>query len=340
MAWVRYLLKFIYTTQSLFVLVVASCSLSTPSPAMPKEAGLPTVANPAATLAQTSDQATFTTNSPASPTPVGTITATLAPRKTEFPNTPMEIPDLPGTEIVETVIATGKRITLQSARSPDGKWRAEVIRYDCVRAGIEVDENAYEVVKLIRLDDGLETVLDTQLQNCGGLGAAGLGVEFWSANSQFIYITEAREGVPDGCSGGWWRPLVAYDVLNGGRENLALGPLSPDRKMLVFPREKELVLWDLNKGEVGRLPLLHQDWVVWDIAWSPKGNELVYLQTEDVCVSMKSSVVQVKMTELVQSEIMETASPGFTGVTYVSPGQIHLYDQNNREWLVTLAPKP
>ncbi len=254
--------------------------------------------------------------------------------------TPMEIPDLSGTEIVETMIATGKRITLQSVRSPNGKWRAEVIRYDCVRVGIEVDEKAYEVIKLIRLEDGLETVLDTQLQNCGGLGAAGLGVEFWSANSQYVYYTEAREGVPDGCSGGWWRSLVAYDVLHDSREKLALGPLLPIRKILVFPMEKELILWDLNQGEIGRLPLLHADWVVWDIAWSPGGNELVYIQSEDICIPLKSSVVQVNVTEMIQTEIMETVSPGFTSAIYVSSDQIKLYDQNNREWRVNPAPRP
>lgn len=73
--------------------------------------------------------------------------------------------------------------------------------YDCVPVGA-VEENAYEQLKLIQIDNSVAKIVDNQLRSCGGLGAFGLAGLFWSPNSSYFYYTNAREGVPDGC--GYW----------------------------------------------------------------------------------------------------------------------------------------
>ena len=44
-------------------------------------------------------------------------------------------------------------------------------------------------------------------------------------------------------------------------------------------QEDDLVLWDLDQGEVAHTPILLPEAEVCDIAWSPDGRALAYLQT-------------------------------------------------------------
>lgn len=84
-----------------------------------------------------------------------------------------------------------------SYSSPDNQWRVDIIIYDCVQVAGGVDSNAYEQLNLFEVSTGATQVIDSQLQNCGGLGAAGLDGRFWSSNSQYFYYKDARVGVPD-----------------------------------------------------------------------------------------------------------------------------------------------
>jgi hypothetical protein len=76
-----------------------------------------------------------------------TITATSTPTETV---TPTATPD-----IAATVIAISEPRIYSSFLSPDGKWRSEVVIYDCVEIG-PANDNAYEQLKLIHIDTGVE----------------------------------------------------------------------------------------------------------------------------------------------------------------------------------------
>ncbi len=340
MGWYRKVRIIIFLSCSWLLIMTASCHSAVdragptvhPSQTAPAEEIAPLIL---ATKTFTPTPSTpITATFPAIPS--GTMTATLAPTVTPILPSPTDTPDLSGTQVVENILAQSIPSVLQSAPSPDRKWRAEVVRYDCVRVK-SGDENAFEILKLIRLIDGSETVLDTQLQYCGGLGAVGLGIAFWAPNSQFLYYTQAREGVPDGCSGGWWRPLFAVDVLNGQKKEMNLGLLSPERKILAYPETQDLVFWDLNGGEIGRVALLHAGWPVGGLAWSPQGTSLVYLQNEDWCSGGRAAVVRVEWPDLETDILLEAEIPAFVNIEWATGNRIILVDDRGNKWRVELA---
>ena len=268
-----------------------------------------------------------------------TMTATFTPRPTatvtptEIPKTPTATPDLVG-----TVIAISKPRVYSSLLSPDSKWRAEVVIYDCVPVG-SADENAYEQLKLIQVGNGVTKIADSQLQSCGGLGAFGLAGLFWSPNSRYFYYTNAREGVPDGC-GYWKRPIIRLDVINLKLEHLGGGPRSPDGTELATWQRQELVIWDINEGEIARIPAAASDAETGPITWSSDGQALVYVQFASYCpLSGKSYVVRLDLPELKQTLLLESETPSFGNATWDVPNELRLFDENGKEWRYNFATK-
>jgi hypothetical protein len=97
------------------------------------------------------------------------------------------MPDIPA-----TVVALEQPRHHASNSSPDKRWRAEVIVYDCVRTD-DGQENAYEELLLTEVPGSATRTADSQLRNCGGLGAFGLEGLFWSPNTRYFYYTELRQ---------------------------------------------------------------------------------------------------------------------------------------------------
>jgi len=262
----------------------------------------------------------------ATPAPLA-MTATFTPRPTATATPTIAItPD-----IAATVIAIGEPRIYSSHLSPDGKWRAEVVTYDCVAVG-GVDENACEQLKLIQTDNGVERIADTQLQYCGGLGAFGLAGLFWSPNSRYFYYTNAREGVPDGC-GYWERPIIRFDVSNLNLERLGVGYRSPDGTMLATWQGQELAVWDVNEGEIARISVMASDAETGPIAWAPDSQALVYVQFASYCpLSGKSYVVRLDLPALRQTLLVESETPTFGNVIWDVSSELTLFDENGKEW--------
>lgn len=269
---------------------------------------------------------------PTSTKALSTLTATLTPRPAT--ETPASTPVFDATAAaIANVVMTGSPPRLHASYpSPDDKWRVEIIIYDCVQVG-DVDANAYEQLKLIEVSTGVTEVIDSQLQFCGGLGAAGLDGRLWSSNSQHFYYTDARAGVPDGLCGYWEAPLRRLDVTNGSVEHLGMGPLSPDSTKLATWQDSDFVVWSLDRGEIARSPALPAAAVRGPIVWSPDSDALVYLQTEDYCfLSGKSYVVRLDLPELSPELLIESTTPTFIGVTWDNPDQINLSDETGKIW--------
>jgi heat shock protein HslJ len=234
-------------------------------------------------------------------------------------------------DIATTVMAIEPPRLQGSCPSPNGEWRAEVVVYDCVRVG-EVDEYAYEQLRLVQVSGGEEEIVASQLRYCGGLGAVGLDGLFWSPNSRYFYYTDAREGVPDGC-GYWERPVIRVDTIHQDVERLGGGPVSPDRSKLATWVGHELVAWDVNGGETARVPANAPDAGAGPIAWSPDSESLVYVQSASYCpLSGKSYVVRVDWSELRQTLLLESEMPTFGGVSWDVPGELSLFDEQGKEW--------
>ena len=134
---------------------------------------------------------------------------------------------------IATLLATTTPQVEEILRSPDGQWRAEVLVYACTEIADE-GEVRYEQLLLIEAATNEQVAITQQQINCGGLGAFGLAALCWSADSQTLYFTDAREGTPDGNSGEWQRPIWQFTRSNGEIEPYT-GALQAGATTLALP---------------------------------------------------------------------------------------------------------
>ena len=279
------------------------------------------------------------TGVPASTKMVDTATPSLTPRPAAETATSTQDFNVTMTAIVNAVMTASQPRLHASYPSPDNRWRVEIIIFDCVEIG-GVQTNAYEQLMLIEVSTGASQVMDSQLQFCGGLGAIGLAGRFWSSNGRYFYYTDARDGVPDGLCSYWEPPLFRLDVTNGNSEYLGIGPLSPDNTKLAAWQDTDLVVWSLNEGEIARSAAMRAEAVRGPIAWSPDGEALVYLQTEDYCSpSGKSYVVWLKLPALNPELLLESTTPTLIGITWDDPDRINLSDEDGKTWMYDFGTK-
>ena len=287
------------------------------------------------------------------PTPVlstPTLPATTTPTRDIRTSTPT--PDIYATElaitstaIVEAIVATQQPRVYGTYSSPDGEWRAEVVIYDCIKvdAGVEAGENALEQLLLTNVSSGDENLIDAQLQNCGGLGAAGFEGLFWSHNSRYFYYTDSRAGVPDGCGGYWQRPYLRLEINTLDVEDLGGGVRSPDGSKLATWQGQELVIWDVNEGdEVGRISpyVVNTDTGTGALVWSPDSQALIYVQPESYCpVSGNSAIVHVDLATLEQTILVESEAPTFGGATWDNAEELALVDENGNRWVYAFGTR-
>ena len=161
------------------------------------------------------------------------------------------------TALVEAIMTGSPVRTLAEYPSPDGLWHAEIDAYDCTHVATDVpEEYAFETLQVIRIEDGTSWTADTQLIACGGIGAYGLNGLAWSADSQYFYFNEAREGIPDGDGAGWTPPVFRFDITTSTSEMLGPGSHYANHLLAyILTRcphqstcETSLVLVDLETG--------------------------------------------------------------------------------------------
>ena len=204
-------------------------------------------------------------------------------------------------------------------------------RWECAQIGGE--ELAYEELRLVLIQDGAEQILATQLQNCGGLGAFGLGVVSWASDSRTLYYTQAREGVPDGLCWYWYPELFALAIESGQKTQLRQGPLSPDGSILAFWEDNDLVLWSLDRGEIARRPAAFPDLRPGPIAWAPDGQALAYIQNRSDCHPFGTSIlVRLDLAANQETVLLQSETPSFTGVDWKTPNRLDLRDADRNLW--------
>jgi Tol biopolymer transport system component len=246
---------------------------------------------------------------------------------------------------MESAVITATPAALNEIHnSPDGKWRIELVQYGCVDIGAgEGVKNSYEQLHLVNSDDGKDSIITDQLQYCEGIGAAGLGFVYWSPNSQYLYYTDSAYGVPDGGNRAWYPSLFRYDVGNGMTIDLRWGPLSPDGVTMAYPDQQKLVLylWNLDKGEVARIPSsLSPDspWPgIYDIAWSADGRYLVYIEAENSEGIGRAWITQLDTATFERRSIYQTESGQLCCPKWQNLGQIQ-FRLNNEVETLDLSP--
>ena len=256
--------------------------------------------------------------------------------------TPTEVPvmPLPTTDIAATVIATSPPRIHSSFPSPDGEWRVDIVVHDCVKLQGNIDANAVEMLKLLRLSDETEVIIESALLNCGGVGAYGVGGLFWSPSSQYFYYTDARESFPDGGCGYWARPIKRLNVNSKKIESVGGGHFAPDKTKLAFWENNEIVIWSLDDGEIARVPAIPPEVFNNEISWSPDSQSLVYLQTEFDCGPLgTSSVTRLDLSGMMQTLLFESETPSFSWLTWDAPYRISLVDDQGNRWRYNLVYK-
>jgi len=288
---------------------------------------------------------TQTPTSLPSATQAPTDTATLAaPTAKLAPTNPTATPSVVFKETPDTTPASAAKVVsleqptiLTSEVSPDGLWRADLLVYDCVDIG-SVDKVAYDQLNLVNLADMETVIADFQLQSCEGTGARGLGPLFWSSNSRYFYYTSARLGRPDGC-GYWQPPIYRFDVTSQMKEYIGSGPLSPDESKLATWQHRNLVIWDVNGGELLRVPGL-EDVEEGPIAWGFESQTLVYLQFDSYCpVSGMSYVGFIDLSTGENTILLESEDPTFGDVYWLDIDKFVLVDAEKKEYTYDLEAR-
>jgi hypothetical protein len=303
----------------LAILLLQNCGgMSTPSalPVMQTPANSPTL------------------NVPLSRTPSLPATETSAP---DFDATLQVI----GTAQVDAILSTVQPFVLAQYPSSDEKWRVDVIRYECSTFSGMVDAIAYEQLALVNLTDGSVKIIEDELQNCGGIGAYGFEGLYWSPNIRYFYYTPWRVGYPETCGNYLVRPIYRLDTVTQERFPLGGGHLAPDGTKLAMWQGDDIVIWDLDRGEIGRVRSLAPDFFAGEIAWSPDSQSLLYLQTEFDCAADYGTtyVVRLDFATLSQTLLIKYPPPGFGGVNWNVPGQITLQDGEGNYWIYDFSTK-
>ena len=291
-----------------------------------------------------------TTPAPLPPPPMATHTPAAAPvaspsptaAREQIPTAPVASPDIPAAtaepDIAATLVAGGAPRLYASYLSPDGAWRAEVHIFDCAPFP-DGGQYAYDRLQIVETAGDEARFVDGQLQSCGGLGAFGLAGRFWSPSGRFFYYTTARDGVPDGC-GHWTRPISRVDMADGSTADLGGGPLSPDGARLAVWDERDLVVYDIDGGAVGRVAAVDPAAALGPIAWSPDGGSLVYLQAGAFCVpgqSGQTTLARADLPGMASRVLLRSAEPAFQSVAWEEPGVLLLEDDAGGWWRYDLA---
>jgi len=268
------------------------------------------------------------------------VTPTLSPKPT---NTKIPTPDdlatahFIETASVNTIISTVKAQVLASYPSSDGKWRIDIIRYDCIDYPYPdyVGIIAYEQLKLVNLSDGTEKIVEDLLLNCDGVGAFGFDGLYWSPSNRYFYFSDWREGTPDGGCGNYLSlPIYRLDTVTQEIITIGGSHISPDRTKLGMWEGKEIVIWDLDKGEIARIQGLAANFINGAIAWSPDNQALVYLQSTFDCAPDYGTtyVTRLDLAEMSQTLLLKFQPPGFGGVSWEVPDEITLIDGEGKLW--------
>jgi len=250
----------------------------------------------------------------------------------------------PTLDALGTVVAS-QQPRVESHPSPDGRWIAEILIYDCVRVS-EEEENAYQELRLTDVATGQHSAADSQFLSCGGLGASGLGGWFWSTDSRFFYYTNASTGVPDGC-GYFSSPYLRLDTQDLSVEYLGMGSVSPDERKLAVWWEGDsgvrengrLAIWDIEGELLGIAMLPPPADLAGPIAWSPDSRSVAFLTSEDYCPLGLTALGRMELDMMIPVIILQSADPSFGGLNWDAPGHVTLTDEQGGSWTYNFATR-
>jgi hypothetical protein len=306
----------------------------------------PTVASTAAAVdsptGETSPGATPAAPPHAAATPT-LVQATPTPSPTPWPTTTPGPSPTP--EPAAVLIATREPRFRSILPSPDELLRAEVLGYDCIpisdaALGSEPVSMTLEILRIVEPGSAVEYQIDSQLLNCGGLGAFGLEPLVWGPDSRTLWYTTARENGPDGACRPWVRPMTRVDLTDWSALTLEQAAVSPDGSKIAGWSNGELLVFALGGDEIGRTVPAALPPQVGPPVWSPDGLALVYLQFSSFCgeTAGESAVVLVDAATLESRVLLAQSAPEFESVSWPEAGRLELAGLlDSGQWSYDLA---
>ena len=287
-------------------------------------------------------------SAPSSTPPKSVVPSSSEPDATKpakpTPSQPAIQAPTPTLDALGTVVAS-QQPRVESHPSPDGRWVAEILVYECVQV-TEEQENAYQELRLTEVETGQPLTVDSQFLFCGGLGASGLGGRFWSPDSRFFYYTNARTGVPDGC-GYFTSPYLRVDTLDLSTDYLGMGSVSPDERKLAVWREGDsgervngvLAIWSIQGELLGIAVLPPPIVLAGPIAWSPDSRSVAFLTSENYCPLGLTALGRMQLDMMIPVTILQSADPSFGGLSWEAPSLVTLTDEQGGLWTYDFATR-
>jgi len=235
------------------------------------------------------------------------------------------------------VVARQQPRLSEISTSPDGAWRTEIVAYDCVAVSAE-ETLAYQELRLVDTKSASSRLADSQLQTCGGLGAAGLAGRFWSENSRYFYYTDAASGVPDGC-GFWEPPYLRLDTADFGIEYLGGGPISPDGSLLAAWQGNRLSIWRIDGELVGVVEIPGSATVPGPIGWRPDSSAIAFLVSGGSCPLGETGLGRLDLSDMRPIIILAPHDPSFAGLLWDAPNRVTLTDEEGGLWRYNLLSR-
>jgi hypothetical protein len=234
--------------------------------------------------------------------------------------------------VVATIVSGRQPIILGVFPSPDESASASIIVYPC-EFFPDLGRVSYEA---LQLQTGRSlTTADDRLINCDGLGAYGLQGLFWSANGEYFYYEDGREGGPDGC--GYWKPpYLRLDRATGLTESLGIGSLSPDGSRLATRNDGSISVVEVGGPGRVQVPLPQPSLAGGPIAWSPDGEAFILLLDTSACPVEHTYVYLVELGPVRLNLILDSTAPAFSDAQWADPDRVRLLDASGDPWSLDL----
>lgn len=186
-----------------------------------------------------------------------------------------------------------------------GRYTTTLTQYPCT----EVEGQSISYERIDGYDHQTQThfLIAEQSIYCGGLGAFGLEIQYWTQDEEWLYYTDAREGQPDGTMDTDWLPtLWQYHIPTASRTYLGQAKFSTDRRFLVAWNPLPIRVYTVDSAIPITFTPMIANLAVVDILWMPTAKGFFYIQSEfPIRSETRSSAVYVDLTTQTQQLIIE-----------------------------------
>lgn len=228
-----------------------------------------------------------------------------------------------------------------SAMSPDGVWQITGLTALPQAGG----EQYYTEMRVQRADDSVEWLPVATWSNFG-LGYTTPQPVHWSPDGRYLYFTHAP--VPDGCALFInASDLQRLDLANGEIQEVLSAnstwalAMAPDGKAVAYSNADEIVLRDLDTGEVRSQKVVAEEasYQLGNFVWSPDSQQLAFTIANAPCQppAWSHSILQMDAQTLATTTLIESDERRFTITAWLEATQLSLMDAAHQPWVLDIT---